>query len=80
MEIPENLRTALASADDAYLIGLSNKGTVNRAKKDLAGLSPTAEIGSDGVTVTVGTERASSAPLWGPAPAPAPAAPCAAIG
>ena len=57
MEIPENLRTALASADDAYLIGLSNKGTVNRAKKDLAGLSPTAEIGSDGVNVTVGTER-----------------------
>ena len=32
MEIPENLRTALASADDAYLIGLSNKGTMNRQK------------------------------------------------
>lgn len=57
MEIPENLRTALASADDAYLIGLSNKGTLNRAKKDLAGLSPTAEGGNDHVTVTVGTER-----------------------
>ena len=57
MEIPENLRTALASVDDAYLIGLSNKGTVNRAKKDLAGLSPTAEISADGISVTVGNER-----------------------
>ena len=80
MEIPENLRTALASVDDAYLIGLSNKGTVNRAKKDLAGLSPTAEISADGISVTVAPSGASSAPLWVQAPAPAPAALCAATG
>lgn len=35
MEINEQLRAALAAADENYLIGLTNKGTVNRAKKDL---------------------------------------------
>lgn len=52
MELSAELRTALAAADDAYLIGLSNKGTLNRAKKDLAALSPTMA----GETVTIGTE------------------------
>ena len=33
--LPQSLAAALAAADEAYLIGLSNKGTVNRAKKDL---------------------------------------------
>ena len=37
--LPQSLAAALAAADEAYLIGLSNKGTVNRAKKDLAALA-----------------------------------------
>lgn len=56
MNIPEELRTALAAADDAYLTGLSNKGTLNRAKKDLAGLTPTAEAAGKMAVVTMGTE------------------------
>ena len=56
MEIPESIRAALAAADDDYLIGLSNKGTVNRAKKDLAGLTPTAEAAGEMVVVTMGSE------------------------
>lgn len=39
MTLPQSLAAALAAADEAYLIGLSNKGTVNRAKKDLAALA-----------------------------------------
>ena len=57
MNIPQQLRAALASADDAYLIGLSNKGTVNRAKKDLEKSAPAGEAGTDFVTVTLGTEQ-----------------------
>ena len=40
LHIPEGLAAALAAADEAYLVGLCNKGTVNRAKKDLAALTP----------------------------------------
>ena len=54
MNIPESIRTALAAADDEYLIGLSNKGTVNRAKKDLQNLTPTAEAAGEMVVVTMG--------------------------
>lgn len=57
MNIPEGLRAALAAADDAYLVGLSNKGTVNRARKDLEKDPPAASVGDDAVTVTVGTEQ-----------------------
>ena len=56
MEIPESIRAALAAADDDYLIGLSNKGTVNRAKKDLESLIPTAEAAGEMVVVTMGSE------------------------
>ena len=56
MNIPESIRTALAAADDDYLVGLSNKGTVNRAKKDLQGLTPTAEAAGEMVVVTMGDE------------------------
>ena len=56
MNLPESIRTALAGADDDYLIGLSNKGTVNRAKKDLQGLTPTAEAAGEVVAVTMGGE------------------------
>ena len=53
MEWNAELRAALAAADDSYLIGLSNKGTLNRARKDLAALTPTME----GETVIVGTVK-----------------------
>ena len=56
MNIPESIWAALAAADDDYLVGLSNKGTVNRAKKDLAGLTPTAEAAGEMVVVTMGEE------------------------
>ena len=56
MLIPESIRLALGAADDDYLIGLSNKGTFNRAKKDLSALAPTAEASADAVVVTMGSE------------------------
>ena len=43
-QFPEGLREALARADEDYLMGLSNKGTVNRGKKDLQGYSPLVRI------------------------------------
>lgn len=55
MQLSEDLSAALAAADENYLIGLCNKGTVNRAKKDLAALSaPEAAPERDGVTVRLG--------------------------
>ena len=64
MNIPKELRAALAAADDAYLTGLSNKGTVNRAKKDLEKLTPTAEAAGEMVVVTMGGETVMlTAPL-----------------
>ena len=64
MTLPESIRAALSAADDDYLIGLSNKGTVNRAKKDLAGLTPTAEASGEMVVVTLGGETVMvTAPL-----------------
>lgn len=66
MEFPEALRAALSGADDAYLIGLSNKGTFNRARKDLANLTPAAQSSGDGVEVTIGSEKCTiRAPLGG---------------
>ena len=56
MNIPESIRAALAAADDDYLVGLSNKGTVNRAKKDLPNLTPTAEAAGEMVVITMGGE------------------------
>lgn len=55
MNLPEPLAAALAAADENYLIGLCNKGTVNRAKKDLAALDhPEVQAKEDGVEVRVG--------------------------
>ena len=34
-EVSASLRAALLEADDEYLTGLSNKGTLNRGRKDL---------------------------------------------
>ena len=55
MQLPEKLAAALAAADDAYLIGLSNKGTLNRAKKDRDALvNPATEPEGDGIRVRMG--------------------------
>jgi len=52
--IPEALHAALAQADEEYLVGLCNRGTVNRGKKDLAGLTPAVQEAGDAVAVTLG--------------------------
>lgn len=58
MDFLEALRAALCAADDDYLIGLTNKGTVNRAKKDLSALkNVSAQTEKDGVRVTLGDVR-----------------------
>lgn len=55
MNIPENIAAALAAADDEYLVGLSNKGTVNRGRKDAAALTQwQAEPDGDDLLVTMG--------------------------
>ena len=55
MELPQALSAALRAADEDYLIALCNRGTVNRAKKDLAALSPEIrQIEGETVTLTVG--------------------------
>lgn len=58
MTIPDTLAAALTAADEAYLVGLCNKGTVNRAKKDLAALSePQAHADGEAVEVRMGDTR-----------------------
>jgi len=60
------LRAALQQADEEYFTGLSNKGTVKRALKDLAGLAPAAREEGDAVLVTLGdTTCTIRAPLGG---------------
>ncbi len=55
MELPQQLAAAIREIDDDYLIGLCNKGTVNRAKKDLAALSaPEVEIREESAVVRWG--------------------------
>ena len=55
MEIPQALSAALLSADEEYLIALCNKGTVNRAKKDLSAVQPeVTQMEDEAVTLTVG--------------------------
>ena len=55
MVFPEELSAALAAADENYLVGLCNKGTVNRARKDLAALTdPETVPENSGVTVKLG--------------------------
>ena len=55
MKLPGPLDAALAAADDNYLIGLCNKGTVNRAKKDLAALAePSVTVTEEGAQVQMG--------------------------
>ena len=54
LALPEALGTALNQADEAYLTGLCNKGTVNRAKKDLDKCSPAAQVEGGAVQVDLG--------------------------
>lgn len=55
MKLPASLAAALAAADENYLIGLCNKGTVNRAKKDLAALAePAVTVTEDAAEVRMG--------------------------
>ena len=55
MEIPQALYAALLSADEEYLIALCNKGTVNRAKKDLSAVQlEIKQIEGETVTLAVG--------------------------
>ena len=65
MELPQALRAALSAADEEYLIALSNKGTVNRAKKDLAAAQPVVQSTGEGtVTLALGdTVCTIAAPL-----------------
>ncbi len=64
LNLPETLRAALAQAGEEYLAGLSNKGTVNRGKKDLSGLTPAATPDGETVRVALGdVECVIRAPL-----------------
>lgn len=51
-----SLRKALLEADDDYLTGLSNKGTLNRGKKDLQTLSPVLSAQGEELRVELGAE------------------------
>ncbi len=52
MQLPQALYATLLSADEDYLIALCNKGTVNRAKKDLSAAQPEVKQ-TEGETVTL---------------------------
>ena len=50
------LRKLLACTDDDYLIGISNKGIVKRAYKDLEGATPVVTWKEESASVTLGEE------------------------
>ncbi len=56
------LINALQSADDEYLIALSNKGTVKRSYKDLNNTEISAEYLEDSVCVSVSDEKCTIVP------------------
>ena len=61
----ENLRQALTEADEAYLIGMSNKGTYKRALKDLENAEVSVNYMDDYAEVHFGGEVCKiKAPLW----------------
>ncbi|HJB08176.1 MAG TPA: SWIM zinc finger family protein [Candidatus Enterocloster faecavium] len=64
-QFPEGLRAALARADEDYLTGLSNKGTVNRGKKDLQGYSPLVRIQGEEAVLEFGGETCTLRPSLG---------------
>ena len=61
-QFPEGLREALARADEDSLMGLSNKGTVNRGKKDLQGYSPLVRIQGEEAVLEAGGETCTLRP------------------
>ena len=48
---------SILSADDEYLTGLTNKGTVKRAYKDMESGEISAEYGDSEINVSVGGEK-----------------------
>lgn len=52
----EELKKALAFADENFLVGLSNKGTYKRACKDTDGAEPDFDLGENSATVRTGGE------------------------
>lgn len=55
MELSQALRAALLAADEEYLIALCNKGTVNRARKDLSAMQPEVRgAEGEGIALSVG--------------------------
>lgn len=81
MEIPQTLHSALLSADEEYLIALCNKGTVNRAKKDLSAAQPEIkQIEGELLPCRLGMRYVPSPRPLETAPVPVPAAACAATG
>lgn len=61
----EELKTALAAADEAYLTGMSNKGLYKRACKDIDGAQVEAEYDGNTAKVSLCGETCTiTAPLW----------------
>ncbi len=61
----EELKNALAAADEAYLTGMSNKGTYKRACKDIDGVQAEVQYTDAGAEVTLCGETCKIAvPLW----------------
>ncbi len=61
----EELKNALAAADEAYLTGMSNKGTYKRACKDIDGVQAEVRYTDAGAEVTLCGETCIIAvPLW----------------
>ena len=52
---------AIQSANDEYLTGLTNKGTVKRAYKDMETAEISAEYGESEIIVNVGEEKCDNA-------------------
>ncbi len=61
----EELKNALAAADEAYLTGMSNKGIYKRACKDIDGAQADVQYTENGAEVTLCGETCKiTVPLW----------------
>lgn len=61
----EELQNALAAADEAYLVGMSNKGTYKRACKDAEATDISVSYGDNAAEVSIGGEVCRiTDPLW----------------
>lgn len=60
-----DIQNALAAADEAYLVGMSNKGTYKRACKDAEAADVSVTYGEDAAEVSIGGETCTvKNPLW----------------